>query len=401
MRLTDLDLTEAEAAELGDLLRGRIPEVAAEAVQEIETQLPVLVRPHDPRYAEFLGQSVHWGIGRFVELIAGGDAQLEGLCEFYRDLGVLIAEEGIPQDAWQASFRVSAGVAINRLTESVGTFPGVTPTAIAKVAQAVLDYLEQITGAMAEGYASAREISDVLQNRRKLLDLLITDDPHPDEIRQLALAAGWRVPGTIAAVALRPRDHKSTDRPTTPAEALPGLHLLEPCLILPDPGGPGRRARLQTELRDWIAVIGPTVDIVHGARSLRWARRALELAVQGHLDTAKPISTDDHVLRMVLLHGREMMDHLVTVLLGPLATFRDAQRPRLAETLLMCLQSGFNASDVAVRLHLHPQTVRYRIRQLEEAFGLSIHDPERNLEYQAALTYWFTTPSSQTPPDQA
>ncbi|MCD0449355.1 helix-turn-helix domain-containing protein [Actinocorallia sp. API 0066] len=398
MRLTDLELTEEQVAELGAVLRGRLPEVAAEAILEVEAQVPAVVRPHDPRYAAFLGQAVRWGIGRFVELLAGGDARLEELHGFYRELGVMIAEEGIPQESWQSCFRVATGVAINRLTEAVGTHPGVTPTAIARVAQDVLYYLEQITGAMNEGYAGARSASDTLQYRRKLLDLLISDDPRPEDVHQLALDADWPVPRTIAAVALRPHPDTVALRPVIPADALPGLHHPEPCLIIPDPAGPGHRQRHAAELRDWIAAVGPTVGVTRAAESLRWARRTLDLAAQGHLGPDRLIHAGDHTLPIVLLHGGEMMDHLTRTLLAPVTTLRKSSRRPLMETLLRCLQCGFNATEVAVSLNLHPQSIRYRIRQLEDVFGPTIRDPERNLEYQSALTYWLRThPHPQNP----
>ncbi|WP_344264746.1 PucR family transcriptional regulator [Actinomadura napierensis] len=383
--MTDLDLTEAQVAELSDVLRGRLPDVAAEAVGEIETQLPVLVRPHDPRYAVFLTQAVQQGIGQFVELLTGGDGRLEELRDFYRDLGVLIAEEGIAQETWQAGFRVSTGVAINRLTEAVGSLPGVTPTAVAKVAQDVLYYLEQITGATAEGYADARSAGDVLHHRRKLLELLISDDPSPDAIRRLAVDAGWAVPRTVAAVALSLRADAVVLRPGVPAGALAGLHLPDPCLIIPDPAGPGRRDRLAAELKDWTAAVGPTVPVTQAGLSLRWARRTLDLAARGDLDADRPVHAGDHAMPLVLSHGAEMMEHLTATLLAPLTRLRRSRE--LMETLLRCLQTGFNASEVAAILHMHPQTIRYRMRHLDEAFGPAIRDPDRNLEYQAAVTY--------------
>ncbi|ROO87244.1 PucR-like helix-turn-helix protein [Actinocorallia herbida] len=398
MRLTDLDLTEDQAAELGEALRGSLPEVTAEAVREIENQIPTLVRPHDPRYAAFLAQAVQWGIGRFIELLAGGDAHLEELHDFYRDLGELLAEEGVAQDDWQATFRISTGVAINRLTEAVGSHPGVTPTAIARVAQDVLYYLEQITGAMTEGYAGAR-VGDTLHHRRKLLDLLIGEGPRPEDIHQVAAEAGWPVPRTIAVVALRRRTDIVKLRPALPADALPGLHLPDPCIVIPDPAGPGRRHGLATELRDWTAAVGPTVGITDAARSLRWARRALDLSAEGLLGGDRLFHTDDHTLPIVLLHGGEMMEHLVDTLLSPVDALRTTTRDALLETLLRCLQCGFNASDVAARLRLHPQSIRYRIRQLEEVFGPAIRDPERNFEYQAALTYRLRTRPRTNPED--
>jgi DNA-binding PucR family transcriptional regulator len=61
-------------------------------------------------------------------------------------------------------------------------------------------------------------------------------------------------------------------------------------------------------------------------------------------------------------------------------------------TLLSCLQNGFNATEVASRLHVHPQTVRYRLHQLEELFGERLYDPETRLEMEMVLTVWLSGP---------
>ena len=49
---------------------------------------------------------------------------------------------------------------------------------------------------------------------------------------------------------------------------------------------------------------------------------------------------------------------------------------------------GFNATAVSGHLHVHPQTVRYRFRQLEELFGNSIYATSDRLELHMALRAW-------------
>ncbi len=57
----------------------------------------------------------------------------------------------------------------------------------------------------------------------------------------------------------------------------------------------------------------------------------------------------------------------------------------MAETLLAWLQLGENAAEVAHQIHVHPQTVRYRLRQIHELFGDQLRDPDRRFELQLAL----------------
>lgn len=48
----------------------------------------------------------------------------------------------------------------------------------------------------------------------------------------------------------------------------------------------------------------------------------------------------------------------------------------LAETLLCWLDSGRSTGEVAAGFGIHPQTVRYLPRQLEELFGSRLQDPD-------------------------
>jgi hypothetical protein len=113
--------------------------------------------------------------------------------------------------------------------------------------------------------------------RRRLLDALISPVPgrSPEELMDHAKRASWPLPTAVAAVALRVRPGKTRHRPVPGPDVLTGLHLAEPCLIVPDPEGPGRPATLAAGLAGWDAAIGPAVPVFETAMSLSWARQAL------------------------------------------------------------------------------------------------------------------------------
>jgi DNA-binding PucR family transcriptional regulator len=93
----------------------------------------------------------------------------------------------------------------------------------------------------------------------------------------------------------------------------------------------------------------------------------------------------DHLSTLLLYGDEPLLERLQARVLAPLDTVSVGQRDRLAETLLAWLLSGSNVPDVATRLHIHPQTVRYRLRQLEKLFGDALHDPETRLDLILAL----------------
>ena len=158
---------------------------------------------------------------------------------------------------------------------------------------------------------------------------------------------------------------------------------------MPDPDGPGRQAAIDRALSDraWRglpAAIGPSVPLARAAVSLRWARHALALARAGVIP-AGPVRCDQHLSTLLILADEDLAAVLRGRRLAPLARLRPGQRDRIAETLLAWLQLGENATEVAQRIHVHPQTVRYRLRQIQELFGDQLRDPDRRFELQLAL----------------
>ncbi|MFD0686264.1 PucR family transcriptional regulator [Actinomadura fibrosa] len=389
------ELSETDMAEVLELLRGEVPETVREAVSDIEAQLPQYARLQDPAHADFLARTVERSITGFFEILVDRDAPVDGILAFFREVGAIETAENLSEEVSQAAFRLGAAVSIRRLTEAAERHPRVTVHIIGQVAAAVLDYLNRIAAAVSEGHtdAGARATGDLRARRARLLDALIAPEPRPGLLKELADEAGWALPQTIAAVALRRPNRAPWPAAALPQEVLTGLHLDEPCLVVPDPEGPGRRRQIESGLRGWTAAIGPAVEITGLARSLRLARQALGLAAQGVLPAGRPIAVTDHLPLLILMRDRYLMEVTVKRALAPLieAGDRPGHVRRLAETFLVALECDFNATAVATGLSVHAQTVRYRMRQLEALFGDDLHDPSRRLEFHMALRAWIAT----------
>ena len=372
-------------------LRRHVPEIVQEAAAEIERGVPQYARPHDTRYSQVLEQAVERAIGHFVDLLADPGASSAETMAFFREIGVGEAREGRGLDPLQAALRTGAGVAVRRLTEaSERTRHRVTAGMIAEVAQAVLAYLDRLAAVVAEGHAevTARAAGERRNRRRALLELLIAErPPRPAELTELACRAEWLLPRTVAAVALKER-RAGARPPALPEEVLSGMHLDRPCLIVPDPGGPGRRGTLRSGLRDWVAALGPTVAPAELAGSLRWARQALDLAATGVIAHDGLVAAEEHTPILLMTQDRDLLDRAASCRLRPLMKLRPGQRRRLAETFLVSLECGFNATQVSSRLRVHPQTIRYRVRQLETFFGDDIYEPGNRLEFHMLLYAW-------------
>jgi len=329
------------------------------------------------------------------------------------DLGRLLAMEGRSINALHAALRIGARVTWQRLQEQARQGNG-NPEAFARIGETVFWYMDELAAACSAGYAEARAelAGETSQLRRHLLEML-TSSPAPPApaIASLAQAAGWPLPRRVAAVALTPL--AGSNPGPLPADALADLTRRDPCLLIADPDGPGRRRQLATALRGWLpaashpgashpgtrppspgplAAVGPAVPLTGASGSLRWAGQALALARRGLLrggsdadGAAGIIWCADHLPTLVLLADTDLAAALSRDALAPLRQLRPGQADRLARTLLAWLESADDANAAALRLHVHPQTIRYRLRQVSGLFGDALTDPDARFRLLLAL----------------
>jgi DNA-binding PucR family transcriptional regulator len=155
-------------------------------------------------------------------------------------------------------------------------------------------------------------------------------------------------------------------------------------VILPDPEAPGRRRALVAALDGQQAAVGPSVAWPEAAASARRAVGAFRLAVAGRLGGDLVIA-EEHLGALLLSADPGLAADLARTRLAPLAALAPATRQRLAVTLRAWLDRPGQVQAVAAALAVHPQTVRYRVRQLRELFGSRLEDPEARFELGLAL----------------
>lgn len=377
--------------ELAKLIRDHLESVADEVEEEIRRQVPEYARPADGAYREHLRSGVVQALTLFVDHIADPRGQGAAITATYYELGRGKALEGRGLDALQSALRVG-GLHAWRLMGRTAEELGLDSSVVAALGELAFRTVHEVAEAAAAGYAEAqlRSADELERRRRRLLDLLLGEGPvSPEAVRDLAHGARWSVPRQIAVVALAASpDQREEEWPLAAAGALVDMESRPPRMLVPDPDGTGRfggRA-FTLALRGRPAAIGPTVPLTEAARSLHWATRALGLMGRGILPRQGVVHCADHLSTLLLHSDEPMLAQLRSRALAPLDAVSEGQRGRLAETLSAWLLSGSNVPDVAARLHIHPQTVRYRLRQLEKLFGDALHDPGTRLDLILALT---------------
>ncbi|SES30391.1 DNA-binding transcriptional regulator, PucR family [Streptomyces sp. yr375] len=388
--------------DLAKLLRAQLEAVADEVEAEVRSQVPEYARPADGTEHRQLRGGVVQALTLFVDHIADPRGPGDAIAATYYELGRSAALDGRSLDTLQSALRVG-GLHAWRLLGRTAEELGLDSTVVSALGELAFRTVHEVAEAAAAGYAEARPHSadELERRRRRLLDLLLGEGPVSlDAVQDLAHAARWPVPRHVAVVALasateqRDEEREGAREGTREGElplgaggALVDMESRPPRMLVPDPDGSGHfggRA-FAAALRGRPAAIGPTVPLVEAAQSLHCATRALGLMGRGVLPRQGVVRCADH-LSTLLLHGDEpLLAQLAARALAPLDTVSEGQRPRLAETLLAWLLAGSNVPDVATRLHVHPQTVRYRLRQLEKLFGDALHDPGARLDLILAL----------------
>ncbi|CAL9567223.1 hypothetical protein SUDANB121_04783 [Nocardiopsis dassonvillei] len=380
--------------DVGGRLRALAPLLAEEALAGIQRRLgEALVAPDARRGVRRL---LDIGVQGFLERLEAGRGPDEELLARFRAFGAHEAGQGRGLERLHAGMRVTAAVAWRRLSDD----DTLSRDRLGPLGEAVLLFQEEIGTAAAQGHARVSSAgADASGHRRvRLLEALLAGvGRDPAAVAALARGAHWRPPERAAAVLFHPGTAEdgtgAADRserpgvlfPALPPDVLADLEGPEPRALLPDPEGPGRLRALERSLRGACAVLGPGVPLERVPESLERARELADLVRSGAVPGRGLVRWDDHLLVLLLSRDTALVSAMTRARLAPLAGLRPHQRERMAQTLLAWLESGSNANEAAERLRIHPQTVRYRMRRLEELFGARLRDPRERFELELVL----------------
>jgi PucR C-terminal helix-turn-helix domain len=294
-------------------------------------------------------------------------------------------------EALQAAFRVAARAAWARIS-TTALSAGVDAETISNLAGALFAAVERVAAQATDAYARAQaEAAGEREANRVRLAALLTRDPPVthDALRRAANGAGWQLPTTLAVIALGDRDDPRGIAARIGPEALS----CDPahCVLVPDPTAHGRQTQIERACSAAHAAIGPPVAPQETLRTLAWARETLALVLAGELP-AKPLPrADDNLLTLAMARGRDLIDALARKhRLNDDAISNS--RIDLNRTLLTWLQTDRSATAAADILHVHPQTVRYRIARARELVGPALDDPEGRFELEAVLRARLSAP---------
>lgn len=416
----------------------RVSSGLADIVPKITDRLPMilaevrdLLADEHPDYASFLAEefddvvaSARGFASRLVGLAERSPAEAPGedVMEqtLFEEIGREHFRQGQDLSGLLAAYRAGAAVAWRHVAQ-VALSLDASSESLAGLASAVFTAVDRLSTASLRGYAHEQSESVLARDRlrEELGELLLSDRSDTATVRAMAARAEWPLPHEAAVVLVDPANQAARDALSRlePAclrvrgcgvEARPGAGspdvgegsrgLLG--AIVPDPSGPRRRARLANLLRGAHAVVGATVPLDRLPASVHIAELAMRLRRAQVLDD-DPLFVGEHLDALIVHHDERLLAALRRQYLAPLDDLPVPTRDRLATTLTSWLMHMGNRQAMAGELHVHPQTVRYRMAQLRELFGASLDDPSIRATLLLALAWGPAADEEDTAAEQA
>jgi hypothetical protein len=373
-------------AELADAIEPELLAATEEILAAIAREVPEYARPLEGAFGAGIRTGVTEALRQFVALIRDPEAGRESGRDVYVGLGRGELRQGRTLDSLQSAYRVGARVAWRRISAAARR-RHVDPDQLAVLAEAIFAYIDELSADSVEGYAQAQreQEGERQRRRRELLALLLRDSPADEaDLRVAAQAAGWRLPRSAAPLAVAEADLDRVAR-RLPTDVLAGSVDGIGCALVSGTATASRAAELERATESVTAALGPTVPRGELGSSWALANAALRAGEAGAIEGSAPIVAEQHLADLLIFESRGLADRLVRTRLEPLAELTPAARERMEETALAFVQQGGNAAAMARALHLHPQTIRYRLTRLKELFGEDLADPDARFELELAL----------------
>ncbi|MGH2905852.1 MAG: PucR family transcriptional regulator [Solirubrobacterales bacterium] len=369
-----------------DLMDAQRETIADDIVQTLGREVPAYTRPLGGVFGDTVRLGVDQALRQFTAMVRDPATPMreEGR-RVYVALGRGELDAGRSIGSLLAAYRLGAQVAWARLADqSAGA--GLTQKDTNLLAESIFAYIDTLSAESAEGYAQAQaERAGELDIRRgELIELLTLGTIGTDKraLLQTAEIARWRVPEKLTVVLWREALGRA------PAARLPqdSIFTLTSELfiaLVPDPEGPGRRGQLTRGFATFEAGMGSIGAPAETPRSYQHALAALRLGAERELPGI--VAADEHRIELITRADPLLATEIVAERLAPLNAETPHSRRRLNDTLLAWLRHDGNVPAAAAELHVHAQTVRYRMARLRELLGDALDDPDARFELEFAL----------------
>jgi DNA-binding PucR family transcriptional regulator len=375
-------------APAADRLGTYVGPLANATLARMEAELPWF-RHLSASDRSWIGLVAQNGISAFVRWLREGDREIQPSYAFVFGIAPTALARVVSLEQTVAMVRMTIAVVESRVEQLLGPRDGAT------VRDAIVLFSREVAFAAAEVYARAAEVRGAWDAR---LEALVVDSllrGETDEaLRSRAAALGWQSSSLVTVVL----GHAPAERPGTVGDGIEelrrsarhlGLDAL--CAVQGDRlvvvlGGvddPEKAAAAVAEhFGPGPVVVGPLVDDLQTANVSARAAVAGLRAAAGWPQAPRPVAADDLLPERSLSGDGHARHQLVTRVYTPLLQ----QDALLLHTASAFVDAGCSVERAARELIVHPNTVRYRLRRVEELTSLAPSDPRDAYTLRVAIT---------------
>jgi PucR-like helix-turn-helix protein len=360
-----------------DVVGGLVAEIDAE-MDVLVDQIGDRIREEIPDFrrlpAETLARAIRGNVGRALtalhDLRPPSDAELEQAAAIGRER----AEQGLTVDAVLHAYRISVTAVWSRFGE-LARERGADVTSVLAFSETLWVWADAVMDIVAAAHREVEleQAREEQQRRDAFLLALLTGTLDAAELR--------RDSGTFGLDADREfvpfRGRGLTSHRV--AVALAGDDGLVMSL---DRDLAGIAIRRPVAMPGLVTGVGPAARLEALPAAFAMASRALQTAVAfGQEGT---FSLADLSIRPAIVADEVLGDAFAARYLEPLAGL-GRLGAELEETLRTWFDQGMRVDDTARALHVHPNTLRHRLRRFEETTGTTLRDPRHLVELWWAL----------------
>ena len=375
--------------------RTRVADELRRSIGGLSTAATARMAEDLPWFRELSAEDRSW-VGMILQ------AGIRSFVDWFRDGGDTTGGPAIATSVFGAAPRALAGVitlqqTVDLVKLSIEVVESNVEGIIAEedaeeVHRAISRYAREVAFATAEVYARAAEVRGAWDARLEALVVDAVLRAETDEaVLSRASALGWQTRGTVCVVlGTVPARRTETDlfdevRRMAGAAGMDALCAVQGERLVVLLGGvtdPRKAATVIVDLfGDGPVLAGPVAaDLADAAVSARAAVSAYR-AAPGWPDAPRPVLSVELLAERALGGDGHARRQLVDEVYLPLLHARGT----LVETLTAWLDGGSSIEGAARALFVHPNTVRYRLRQIADLTGLTPTQPRDAFTLQIAL----------------
>ena len=300
------------------------------------------------------------------------------------------AAAGVPLPAVMDAYRIGSYRLWDAVVDIATEKRGVSRDMMIEATRRIWRFQNVYTDAMTSAHRE-QTMQQVLEDEaeRAALTEALLDGRHITDYSVWEVAQLLRLPLSGPYIVI------AAECPTVGKQALPGISpklravdIFSAWRLLPDiqvgiaqiASEPKRDTMLELierQARKRIGVSPQFHELTDTAQALRYARVAMNARCSKNGGVTV---FDDSVLAVAAVSAPEITEKVATVILGQFDDLPSEEKDVLINTFRAWLANQGSAANAAAQLHVHPNTVRHRLRRIEARTGRSLAVPNQLAE---------------------